>query len=145
MGGKRLMAAKPIGKAYLYTEDFDHRVGMVVFASEALSTLGFRGGSSVIGGSTDISDRAAAFLGISRSSSIVVADRKWKLAPGVKLLENREAGAYLWNRSHPDDEVDVQTRLPGWRLKIEYTGGLVARGLKDAPKLPAWAQLVLQP
>lgn len=132
------MGARPVDKAYLYTEGGDKRVGMVVLASKTLGRLG------VLARSEEISDRAAAFLGIYRPNPVAIlsSEPKWKLAPGVKLLENRESGAYLWKRKDPEDEVAVETRVPGWRLKIEHAGNLVARGREpDISYLPAWAKL----
>jgi hypothetical protein len=145
MEGKKGMSAstpasKALNKAYIYTEGSDNRVGMAVLASKNL------GANSIFLRSDQISDRAAAFLGLTRPTSLefgLASKRKWKLAPGMKLLENRESGAYLWTRGDPDDEVDVETRLPGWRIKIEYGGSLVARGpataaAKAVALLPWW-------
>ncbi len=85
-----------------------------------------------------ISYQAAAFLRLvepSNSSWLLerTPRKKWDLGPGMKLLENRESGAYLWTRGDPEeeDEVHLEFRLPGWRFKIEYAGNLVARGARE--------------
>jgi hypothetical protein len=126
-------------KAYLYTEGSDNQIGMAVLFSKDLGSV------KLVSGSDHISDRAAAFLGLTHRRSSWVAEyskRKWELEPGMKLLENRESGAYLWTRGDPEDEVDLETRLPGWRIKIGFGEKFVARGMRPAAKtlslLPWW-------
>jgi len=139
------MSALPLGKAYAYTEGGDHRIGILAVASRDLGNKGLGFWVLTTRRSYNLQERAAAFLGLLRSSTEEEeSGPKWILAPGVKLLENRESGAYLWNRSDHEDAVDVETRLPGWRFKVEYAGTLTNRGPNkgfDRFSSPLWAEI----
>jgi hypothetical protein len=112
-------------RIYAYRQTSDNRVGVVIIAGAASKIRG-------VSPEADLQLRAAVFLGFASAPSFSVVSRptdiEWQLSPSVKLLENREAGAYLWEQKDGNERVDVRTRIPGWRFTFEYPGRLKPRG-----------------
>jgi hypothetical protein len=121
-------------KHYLYTETSDKSSGILIATSRV-------SGNSLLEQPTDLRQRAAMMLGLAppKELSWIIGSKsnKLQLPTGVKLLENREAGAYLWNWENGNEHVDLQTRLPGWRFMLELPGQLNKPGFREEAKVPS--------
>jgi hypothetical protein len=109
---------------HIYVETSERRAGILAVAGNLPRHY-------IPSSEADLQRTVAEILGIEAKPSSLLkgsVTRTMQLKEGIKLLENREAGAYLWKREDGREWVDVHTRLRGWRFTLAYPGPLIPRG-----------------